>query len=125
MTSSNNSSLPPSEKNPWRFWERSRLWQDDLYKQAAHKALDIPNDMGDIQANRTVHNHGFGLGSLLAIAGGTALLGSGFGAAAAIGIPLLMKLFDREPSPAPPQPPAVEIPAGTDTFNRIKPLPGE
>lgn len=118
---SNNNSLPPSEKNPWRFWERSRQWQDQLYNRACHKALDIPDEMGDIHANRYIKN-GVGTAGLIA-------------AVAAGGLPALAVawLMSREPvasTPPPVQPPPVvqppaDVPPGTDTFNKIRPLPGE
>ena len=30
----------------WTLWRRNQTWRDDLAKRAAHKALDIPEDMG-------------------------------------------------------------------------------
>lgn len=53
--------------------QKERDDKHDLYMKAGHKALDIgrdaEGDLGDINANRTVHNHGVPLGgAVMAVA---------------------------------------------------------
>jgi hypothetical protein len=87
----------------WKRWGKRQSWQDDLYRKAAHKTLDIPEDDMQINANK------FGVGTLGII-----------GAALAGGLPALgiAWLLSRRPEPKiPTAPPPVERP-DTDTQHR-------
>ena len=96
-------------KNPyepaWARWARTVDWKDRLYKQAAHKALDIPDEMGDINAPKTMVSHnGISPWAIVALAA----LGL-YGA----------NMFRQPVQPAPPvQPPAV-VDTDTDTSTEI------
>lgn len=68
MAESNNSSTAdaPDKNLLYGWWFKSRDWQDSLHKKAAHKALDIPEDMGDITSTKQVQS-GMGWKELVAI----------------------------------------------------------
>ena len=92
-----NSSIVSNEINKdelYRDYTRRVDWQDKLYKTAAHKALDVPEDDMNITSNsgNTVNNTyqqpKGSLGTLAKLALGGALLGTGMGAG--VGIPLLL-----------------------------------
>ena len=48
----------------WKSWQARTDWQDKLYKRAAHKTLDIPED--DMQINS--HKSGVGALGLVGVA---------------------------------------------------------
>ena len=95
-------------KNPyepaWARWARTVDWKDRLYKQAAHKALDIPDEMGDINAPKTMVSHN-GISPWAIVALGALGLGGAW-------------MF-KQPTPQPaPQPPAVTD-TDTDTLTEM------
>lgn len=53
----------------WGDWRSSMKWRESLHRQATHKALDIPDEMGNIEANRI---YGMGWKELAVIVGGLA-----------------------------------------------------
>lgn len=94
MTSSQNS----SEVDKYSLYGSFLNWQDAREKlglKAAHKALDIPDD--DMNVNADNSRHGIGTLGAIAIA------------AIAAGVPWLAGAFDR-PSPQPP-PPIIQTPS--------------
>lgn len=57
MSDSSNSSPVsdvPDKNTLWGWWREGNAWQQQLHRRASHKALDIPEDMGDIQANKSI-----------------------------------------------------------------------
>ena len=48
----------------WKSWQARTDWQDKLYRKAAHKTLDIPDD--DMQIN--THKSGVGAIGLIGVA---------------------------------------------------------
>ena len=48
----------------WRSWQARTDWQEKLYRRAAHKSLDIPDD--DMQIN--THKSGIGALGLMGVA---------------------------------------------------------
>lgn len=92
----------PNESDPWAEWRAANTWRDRLHQRAAHKALDIPEDM-TVNANQS---SGLGWRELLAI--GATLAGLGW----------IGKDIIRPPATppaaapvivAPPEPPRVSI----------------
>lgn len=79
MSESNNSSptsdpiTEPDKETLWGWWREANKWQQSLHRKATHKALDIPDDMGDIEANKVI-NSGMGWKEL-AVLGGLGLGG--------------------------------------------------
>lgn len=63
QNSQGNSEVPDKDLL-WGWWYKAKRWQNDLHRSAAYKALDIPEDMGDIHANKTYL--GFGWREILA-----------------------------------------------------------
>jgi hypothetical protein len=108
MAEEENIAIPKNPYEPaWARWARRVDWKDALHKKAAHKSLDIPDDMGDINAPKTmVSNNGLGFRELLAIG--------------ALGLGGFYMLGDRgqEPS-AQPVPPPAAVDTDTDTSTEI------
>lgn len=61
---------------PFAFWKQSARWQADLHNKAAHKALDIPDEMS-VSATKRIDKskHGVGPWGLLAASLGPTILG--------------------------------------------------
>lgn len=70
MTDSNNSSTDEViDKNKlWGWWYKDKQWQSDLHRKASHKALDIPEEMGDITSTTSTQT-GMGWKELVALGG--------------------------------------------------------
>lgn len=92
---SSMSNLQEIDKNElYKLFTTRVNWQDKLYKSAAHKSLDIPEDDMNITSNsgNVTNNYSppvkSGLGTLGKLAAGAALLSTGMGAG--IGIPLIL-----------------------------------
>jgi len=96
----------PNERDPWTEWRAANRWQSDLHRQAAHKALDIPEDMAVTTVNAS--RSGIGWRELVAIGATMAgLMGLGKG----------LGFFDQLPPPpqlpaAPPTIIAPQLPIG-------------
>lgn len=87
--------IPPNDEGSkpwWKCWGINQKWRDSLYRKAAHKTLDIPDD--DEMPNINSYK-GIGTGGLIAVILG--MLAAGIGASA------LTKFLN----PAVPKPPAV------------------
>jgi hypothetical protein len=56
MSDSSSSSInsEPDKNSLWGWWREGNAWQPQLHKRASYKALDIPEEMGDIQANKSI-----------------------------------------------------------------------
>jgi hypothetical protein len=93
----------------WDYWKKERQWQSDLYRKAAHKSLDIPEDPMGINAPKTTVS-GMGWKELLVLA--AAGLGGFY-------------LYDRSTGEPASPPAAVDTDTDTTTEYLIKPLPGE
>ena len=92
-------------------FESGQEWQNTLNRKAAHKALDIPEDMPI-----TVHKNGLGWKELLAI-GAMGMLGLGTGVGGLAGVGGLMYLLNK-PAAAPAaaaNPPPISTDTDTDT----------
>jgi len=83
----------------WKRWGKRSDWQDKLYKKAAHKSLDIPEDDMQINANRS----GIGGKAAMGIA-----LASGLPVAVVAGM-LIWNQIKEQPKPI-DQPPVVAVP---------------
>jgi len=77
----------------WRSWQKRTDWQDKLYRKAAHKSLDIPDDDMQINSNKS------GVGAL----GLT-------GVALAAGLPGALMAFQMLRGPETPVAPVVHPP---------------
>jgi hypothetical protein len=44
----------PDKDSLWGWWYKSKKWQSELAKSVAYKSVDIPEDMGDINAPKTM-----------------------------------------------------------------------
>jgi len=75
--------LDPDKEKLWGWWYTAKKWQGDLHKSASYKALDIPEDMGDINAPKTLTSYNGMTWRELAIIG--ALVGGGVYAASRYG----------------------------------------
>ena len=62
MADSNSSpTVDPDKSKLWGWWYKTKEWQDELHRQASYKALDIPDDMGNISAPKTtISKNGLG-----------------------------------------------------------------
>lgn len=95
MKSSNNSQS--DNDNLWSEWLRSSRWQSDLARKATHKALDIPDEDVEINAQRI----GMSAGGVAAIAAA-----AGLGPIGMVGLGLMSGLFNHQPPAAVTPPPA-------------------
>lgn len=100
----------PIAKNPyepaWARWARTVDWRDRLYKQAAHKALDIPDEMGDINAPKTMVSHN-GISPWAIVAMG------------ALGLGACWVFKEPAQQPVVPQQPPAAVDTDTDTRTEI------
>jgi hypothetical protein len=105
--------IPPNnEVAPWwQTWQKSTDWQNDLMRRAAHKTLDIPEDMNITKV---------GIGPIGVVG---AVLAAGIVPAV---LAFMLLSGDKDEPVAPTLPPVVERPdTDTDTSISITPLPGE
>jgi hypothetical protein len=99
MSSSDNSSKPLKEQI-YGEWLRTSRWRDDLYRRAAHKSLDVPEE-----EMITVNRSGITWREIAAV--GALALGGGY-------------LFHATTKDEPPPPPAIEQPAVIDTDTTLQ-----
>lgn len=79
MDNSPNGTQPPDMDRLFGDYQRHRKWQSELYRQAAHKALNIPTMDGINTGGNVVNNNPSGWKAMLA-AGLLGLVGLGGGA---------------------------------------------
>lgn len=90
----------------WTLWGRNQSWRDNLSRQAAHKALDIPDT--DMQISTTTTGVGWREMLILALS----VLGAGALGAYVMGhnaAPSASAVIEAPPPAEPPRPRTVEV----------------